>query len=93
MPNTSSLVLGLAWGANPPLDLSESALLIFLAFAVINLSSAIGAQVNTISDYKLDSQDPRKRYLVEAMDSFGQKRLKWIIAVEFLFALGLVSLL
>ncbi|MEM2103178.1 MAG: UbiA family prenyltransferase [Candidatus Bathyarchaeia archaeon] len=93
MPNTTSLVLGLAWGASPPLDLGESALLIVLAFAVINLSSAIGAQVNTLSDYELDSQDNRKRYLVEAIDGFGQKRLKWIIVVEFLFAFGVVSLL
>jgi len=91
LPNTSALVLGLAWGASPPLDFGKSVLLIVLAFAVINLSSAIGAQVNTISDYELDSQDHRKGYLVEAMDGFGQKRLKWIIAVEFLLALGLVS--
>jgi len=91
LPNTTMLVLGLAWGASPPLGLAESAFLVVLAFAVINLSSAIGAQVNTISDYELDSRDARKMYLVEAMDSFRRRRLNWIIVVEFVFAFGLVA--
>jgi 4-hydroxybenzoate polyprenyltransferase len=59
----------------------------------VNLSSAIGAQVNTLSDYALDSQDSRKKSLVAALDSFGQTRIKYILAVEFLIAAVLSILL
>src|SRR3990170_5507429 len=93
LPNLGSLVMGLAWGATSPLNVVDTVVLVALSFAVINLSSAIGAQVNTLSDYELDSKDDRKKYLVEALDEFGQKRLKSLLLIEFLSALALVLLL
>jgi len=71
LPNLGSLIMGLAWGANPSLSLTSMVLLIVLSFTIINLSSAIGAQANTISDYELDSKDYRKKELVQAYDDFG----------------------
>ena len=64
MPNLGSLIMGLAWGSSPPLSLTEMVTLVVLSFTIINLSSAIGAQANTISDYALDSRDDRKKELV-----------------------------
>jgi len=92
LPNLGSLIMGLAWGANPPLDLVTGAILVALSFTIINLSSAIGAQANTLSDYELDLKDDRKRELVKAMDSLGKKRLKALLIGELIFALVLVSL-
>jgi 4-hydroxybenzoate polyprenyltransferase len=66
--------------------------LIVLSFAIINLSSAIGAQANTLSDRELDSKDNRKKHLVEAMNSFGANRLKKMLVVEFALTLILVFL-
>jgi 4-hydroxybenzoate polyprenyltransferase len=91
LPNLGSLIMGLAWGASPPLDLIKGAILVILSFAVINLSSAIGAQANTLSDYELDLKDGRKKQLVQSMDSFGQTRLKALLLGEFVIALVLVS--
>jgi 4-hydroxybenzoate polyprenyltransferase len=91
LPNLGSLIMGLAWGASPPLGLIKGAILVILSFAVINLSSAIGAQANTLSDYELDLEDGRKKQLVQAMDSFGQERLKALLIGEFVIALVLVS--
>jgi len=93
LPNLGSLIMGLAWGASPPLGLIKGAILVILSFAVINLSSAIGAQANTLSDYELDLKDGRKRQLVQAMDSFGQERLRALLIGEFVIALVLVSFL
>jgi 1,4-dihydroxy-2-naphthoate octaprenyltransferase len=59
---------------------------------MINLSSAIGAQVNTLSDYELDSRDERKRSLVTALKTFGAQRLQLVILVEFILAFTLVSI-
>ncbi len=83
LPNLGSLIMGLAWGANPPLGLSEMVALIVLSFTIINISSAIGAQANTISDYELDLKDDRKKELVQAFDSFGHNRLRHVLIVEF----------
>jgi len=66
------------------------AILVVLSFTIINLSSAIGAQANTISDYELDSRDDRKKELVQAFDSFGHTRLKQLLIVEFVATLALV---
>ena len=90
LPNLGSLIMGLAWGANPPLSLTELVILVVLSFTIINLSSAIGAQANTISDYELDSRDYRKKQLVQALDSFGYNRLKKVLIVEFVVTLALV---
>jgi len=92
LPNLGSLIMGLAWGASFPLSLVEMIILVVLSFTIINLSSAIGAQVNTISDYELDSKDERKKELVQALDRFGQNRLKQVLIVEFAVTLALVVL-
>lgn len=92
MPNLGSLIMGLAWGASPPLGLLEFAVLVVLSFCIINLSSAIGAQANTLSDIELDSRDERKGYLVHALDSFGRVKLERILIAEVLLASVLVVL-
>jgi len=53
--------LGLAWGANRALNLTGFVILLVLSFGVINLSSVIGAQINTYYDYELDMKDKRKK--------------------------------
>jgi len=92
LPNLGSLIMGIAWGATSPIDLTNLIIMVVLSFSVINLSSAIGAQFNTFFDYYLDSRDYRKKYLVQAMDSFGRSQLKALLIVEFLLTLILVSL-
>jgi 4-hydroxybenzoate polyprenyltransferase len=92
LPNLGSLVMGLAWGATPSTSIADLLVLIVLSFVIINLSSAIGAQVNTLSDRELDSKDERKKKLVEAMNSFGTDRLKRVLVIEFVLTLILVSL-
>jgi 4-hydroxybenzoate polyprenyltransferase len=90
LPNLGSLIMGLAWGATTSTSISELTVLIILSFAIINLSSAIGAQANTLSDRELDSKDERKKQLVEASNSFGVNRLKKTIVIEFALTLILV---
>ena len=90
LPNLGSLIMGLAWGANPSIDLAELVILVGLSFTIINLSSAIGAQANTISDYELDLRDSRKKELVQALDSFGQNRLKKVMIAEFAGTFALI---
>jgi len=90
LPNLGSLIMGLAWGAIPSTSMGDLVVTIILSFAVINLSSAIGAQVNTLSDRELDSKDERKKQLVEAMNAFGANRLKKVLFTEFALALILV---
>ena len=92
MPNLGSLILGLAWGATPAMSLTTLAVLIVLSFTIINGSSAIGAQINTLSDYELDLKDPRKKNLTDAVDTFGKKRIKILLSVEFVITLALVIL-
>jgi len=92
LPNLGSLIMGLAWGANPPLSLINGIILIFLSFSIINLSSAIGAQANTLSDYELDLKDERKRELVQALDSFGHKKVEAVLIIEFALTFVLVSI-
>jgi 4-hydroxybenzoate polyprenyltransferase len=92
LPNLGSLIMGLAWGATPSTSIGDLAVLVVLSFTIINLSSAIGAQANTLSDRELDSRDERKKLLVEATNSFGANRLKKVLIVEFLLTLILVSL-
>jgi len=92
LPNLGSLIMGLAWGANPPLGLINGIILIALSFSIINISSAIGAQANTLSDYKLDLKDERKKELVQALDSFGHKKVKTVLILEFCLTLVLVSI-
>lgn len=91
LPNLGSLIMGLAWGANPSLTLTEIIISLVFSFTIINLSSAIGAQANTLSDYELDLKDDRKKNLVEALDSFGHSRLRKIMIFELSVALLLVA--
>jgi len=91
LPNLGSLIMGLAWGANPRLGLIDGAILIALSFSIINISSAIGAQANTLSDYKLDLKDERKKELVTALDSFGHRKVKTVLILEFFIALIFVA--
>ncbi len=92
MPNLGSLILGLAWGAATTMDLTSLAVLIVLSFTIINGSSAIGAQINTLSDYGLDLRDPRKKKITDAVDAFGKDRIKILLVVEFIITLVLVLL-
>ena len=87
LPNLGSLIMGLAWGAVPPLGLIDGFILMVLSFSIINLSSAIGAQANTLSDYELDLKDERKKELVQALDSFGNKKMKTVLVLEFCLTL------
>jgi len=92
MPNLGSLILGLAWGATPAISLTTLAILIVLSFTIINGSSAIGAQINTLSDYELDLKDSRKKTLTDAVDTLGKKQIKILLSVEFVITLTLVIL-
>jgi 4-hydroxybenzoate polyprenyltransferase len=92
LPNLGSLIMGLAWGATPSTSIPDLLVLMVLAFAVINLSSVIGAQANTLSDRELDSKDERKRALVEATNSFGVERLKKVLIIEFILTMIIVFL-
>jgi len=92
LPNLGSLIMGLAWGASPPLGLFDAIILVLLSFSIINISSAIGAQANTLYDYQLDQKDERKKGLVQALDTFGSKKVKIVMIIEFLLTLVLVSI-
>src|SRR4030066_533860 len=92
LPNLGSLIMGLAWGATASTNISDLVVMVVLSFVIINLSSAIGAQANTLSDRELDSKDERKKTLVEATNSFGVDHLKKVLIIEFILTLILVSL-
>jgi 4-hydroxybenzoate polyprenyltransferase len=82
--------MGLAWGVTQAITLNNLIVLIVLSFVIINISSAIGAQINTFSDYELDLKDDRKKNLVHALESFGKNRIKTVLLIEFLLTLILV---
>ncbi len=87
--NLSSLVMGLAWSVEPGLGgtIWGTILLAGVVLAVLTFVSAIGAQLNTLSDHELDSKEPRKQYLVRALDTLGHGKLKRILIFEFLLSL------
>jgi 4-hydroxybenzoate polyprenyltransferase len=93
LPNLGSLIMGLAWGASRAIGALTIVVVLILSFVVINLSSAIGAQINTLSDHELDLKDERKKKLVSATDSLGDKRIRTFIIVEFVLTLIIVSTL
>jgi 4-hydroxybenzoate polyprenyltransferase len=81
--------MGLAWSVEPGATdaIWKTVLLALLVLAVLTFVSAIGAQLNTLSDHELDSKEPRKQYLVKALDALGQSKLKQILLLEFLLSL------
>src|SRR4030042_3708131 len=92
--NLASLIMGLAWAATPSFAFNwDKALLVALSFGIITAVSAYGAQLNTLSDYELDSRDKRKQHLTQAMDLLGRSIVKSFIIVEFLISLVLIALL
>lgn len=92
--NSASLVLGIAWGINPPLDLVYGlAIPAILVFATITLVSAVAAQVNSLSDYKFDQKDGTKKKLVEAMNALDKSRVKSAVVIETILSLALILLL
>ena len=93
LPNLGSLIMGLAWGATPPVDPVRGIFSVALSFLIINLSSIVGAQANTLYDYNLDLKDERKKELVQALDSFGHKKVRNIMIFEIFLTLVLVSAL
>jgi 4-hydroxybenzoate polyprenyltransferase len=92
--NLGSLVMGLAWGIDTSTnDLWRTVSLIGLVLAVLTFVSAVGAQLNTLSDRELDSKEPRKQYLVKALSALGADRLRHILVLEFLLSLPFLALL
>jgi 4-hydroxybenzoate polyprenyltransferase len=86
--------MGLAWSIDASLsDLWRTVALAGLVLAVITFVSAIGAQLNTLSDRELDSKEPRKQYLVKALNALGPDRLRLILVLEFLLSLPFLALL
>lgn len=93
-PNSASLVIGIAWGINPPSDLIWGLMIpAILVFAIVTLAAAFGAQVNTISDYELDLRDSRKKKLVEAMGSLDQSTVDKVMVIELLLSLVFMLIL
>jgi 4-hydroxybenzoate polyprenyltransferase len=90
LPNMGSLIMGLAWGVNASIDITNLVILLALSFTVINLSSVIGAQANALFDYELDLQDFRKKELVQAFENFGRNRLKNVLIAEVIITFVLV---
>jgi len=93
--NLASLIVGLSWGINFPVDNLIRGLVIpaALVFAIITLVSAVAAQVNTIADYELDSKDSRKKDLVQALSRLGKGKLVSFMVIELLLSLVLILLL
>jgi len=89
----SWFTIGVAWGINPLLSFIKLVVPATLAFAVTMISAVIGLQINTLSDFDLDSRDDRKKRLVDAMSCLGRRSLKSIIVIEFLFCFAFVFLL
>jgi 4-hydroxybenzoate polyprenyltransferase len=90
LPNLGSIIMGLAWGANPSIEFISAIIAVAISFLVINLSSLIGAQANTLYDYELDLKDERKKDLVEALDSFGHTKIRNIMIIEICLTFVLV---
>lgn len=93
LPNLGSLIMGLAWGASRTISTLDIVIVLIISFAVINLSSAIGAQINTRSDRELDLRDDRKKRLVTATNLLGQNRIRTFILMELVLTLIIASIL
>jgi len=92
--NSASLIIGLSWGINLPVDLIWGLVIpVALVFVIITLVSAFAAQVNTMADYELDSKDSRKKELVRAMSRLGRGKLKSFMVIELLLSLAFILIL
>ena len=92
--NSASLILGIAWSINPPLDLVYGlAIPAILVFTIITLVSAVAAQVNSMSDYEFDQKDNTKKKLVQAMNALNKSIIKSAIAIEIILSLALILVL
>ena len=92
--NSASLIIGLSWGINLPVDLIWGLVIpVALVFVIITLVSAFAAQVNTMADYELDSKDSRKKELVRAMSRLGRGKLKSFMVIELLLSLAFMLIL
>ncbi len=92
--NMGSLIIGLAWGYETTQGFNINLLVMtILSFLVITVVSAIGAQVNTLSDLELDTMDPRKKTLTQNLRELGPQKVKLVILFELLLSGILVSLL
>lgn len=92
--NSASLVIGIAWSINPPLDLLYGlAFPAILVFAVILLVSAVAAQVNTLYDYEFDQKDDTKKKLVQAMNALSKRTIKSAIVIEVILSLAIILML
>jgi len=89
--NSSSLIIGFAWGLALPADLMwEIIIPIILAFSTITLVAAYAAQINTLCDYEQDIKDQTKQDLVAAISQYNSRKLRIIMISEL--SLSLVSL-
>ena len=92
--NSASFFIGISWGINLPVDLISGVVIpSVLTFSIITLIAAFGAQINTISDYELDSKDSRKKELVQAMGKLGQDKLKPVMVLELILSFVLLIIL
>lgn len=92
--NSASLIIGLSWGINSPVDLIWRIMIqAILIFTIITLVATVGAQANTMFDYELDSRDSRKKELVQAMSRLGRGRLKSFMIIELLLSFAFFVIL
>jgi len=92
--NLGSLIIGFAWGFNATSGLNLRLLaLTILSFSILATVSFIGAQLNTLSDYKLDSLEPRKMKLTKNLKELGPQKVKTAILIELVLSAIFVSTL
>jgi 4-hydroxybenzoate polyprenyltransferase len=92
--NSASLLIGIGWGLTLPTNLIWGFLIpLLLAFITISLIGAFAAQINTLSDSKLDSKDQTKQDLVVALSQINQQKLKIIMACEIVLSLFPLAIL
>ena len=91
--NMGSLIIGFAWAFSPE-ELSPRTLaLALLCFGTITFASAVGAQLNSMSDYGLDQTEPNKKSLVNHMNSLGMPALKKALLIECLIGIAFLAVL
>ena len=92
--NSASLIIGIAWGLNLPIDIIWDLIIpLLLTYTTITLVAAFAAHINTLSDYELDVKDESKKNLVNTMDKLGARKLKQFMAFELALSLLPLTLL